>query len=142
MTELDYLLYAIGVAGAFYLGMRYAEYRMIKKMIDMMTPEERAEIYETAQKIKSDLEKAGIRNVAVHTVDEDDVVNLKHEVMDNVHFLYRDGNTFVCQGPSIDSVARRFAEIMGENKVGVVNMHDGSNALIIAGVLKGGGEVK
>jgi hypothetical protein len=122
--------------------MRYAEYRLIKTMIDMMTDEERDELTELAEKIKADLEDKGIKDVKVHSVDEDDVVELKHEIMDGVHFLYRDGATFVCQGPSLEDVSKRFVEIMGTKKVGVVATHDGGNALIIDGKLKGGAEVK
>jgi len=56
--------------------------------------------------------------------------------------LYRDGTTFVCQGPSLEAVSKRFTEIMGNKKVGVIETNEGKNALIIDGILKGGGEVK
>jgi hypothetical protein len=111
-------------------------------MIDMMTPQERDELEELAHKIKADLEKKGIKGVQVHSVDEEDVVTVHHEVMEGTHFLYRDGTKFVCQGGSFEDVAHTFAASISKREVGVIKHHDGGTSLVIEGVLKGGGEVK
>jgi hypothetical protein len=143
MTNLDItiILYVLSLAMAFYCGMRYAEYKLISKMIDMMTPEERDELEDLAHKIKADLEKKGIKGVQVHSVDEEDVVTVHHEIMDGVHFLYRDGTKFVCQGPTFEGVANTFAATISKREVGVIKHHDGGTSLIIENKLKGGGEV-
>jgi hypothetical protein len=110
-------------------------------MIDMMTSEERDELEDIAHKIKADMERKGIKGAQVHSVDEEDVVMVNHEVMDGVHFLYRDGTKFVCQGSTFEGVANTFAATISKREVGVIKHHDGGTSLIIENKLKGGGEI-
>lgn len=144
MTELDVsiLLYIISIGVAFWAGMRYAEYKLISRMIEMMTDEERDELEELAHKIKRDLEGKGIKDVQVHSVDEGDVVEVKHEVVDGAHFLYKNGNTFMCQGTTFETAAEQFAKMIKKHEVGVIKHQDGGTSLIIENRLKGGGEVR
>jgi hypothetical protein len=144
MTELDtaIILIIVALGAAFYCGMRYGEYKLVKTMMDMMTDEERDELEELAHKIKRDLEGKGIRDVQVHQVDEEDVVEVKHEVVDGAHFLYKNGDTFMCQGTTFETAAEQFAKMIKRHEVGVIKHTDGGTSLIIENTLKGGGEVK
>ena len=143
MTELDWTILAFiaAIAAAFYAGMIYGERRLIDTMIDMLDPEEREAIAGMAEKIRADLDSKGIK-AKVHSVDEADVIEIKHEIADGVHFFYRDDSTFLCQGDSLEAASKRFTELHGVNKVGVITTSTGGNALIIEGELRGGAEVK
>ncbi len=144
MTDLDVtiILFIGSIMAAFIAGIRYAEYRFIKRMLDMMTPDELDELDELAEKIKADLSSKGIKDVKVHQVDAEDVVEVKHERIDGKHFFYEDGDKFLCQGASFEEVSRTLAELIGTKKVGVINHEDGGTSLVIDGKLRGGGEVK
>ena len=141
-TDITIILFLGSVGLAFWAGMKYAEYRLIQTMIDMMTPDERDELEELAHKIKRDLEGKGIKDVQVHQVDEEDVVEVKHEVVDGAHFLYKNGDTFMCQGTTFETAAEQFAKMIKRHEVGVIKHTDGGTSLIIENTLKGGGEVK
>ena len=144
MTELDtaIILIIVALGAAFYCGMRYGEYKLVKTMMDMMTDEERSELEDLAHKIKADLENKGINGVSVHSVDEEDVIEVKHEIVNGSHFFYKNDDTFMCQGTTFETAAEQLAKMIKSHEVGVINHTDGSTSLIIENKLKGGGEVK
>jgi PHP family Zn ribbon phosphoesterase len=144
MTDLDIsiILFLASVGAAFYCGMRYGEYKLVKTMMDMMTPDELDELEEIAHKIKRDLESKGIKDVQVHQVDEEDIVEVKHEVVGPAHIFYKNGDTFMCQGNTFETAAEQFAKMIKKHEIGVIKHTDGGTSLIIENKLKGGTEVK
>jgi hypothetical protein len=73
MSELDsYAVFLFLIVGAaFYLGMRYAEYRIVKQMLDSMTPDERDRVMKLAEKSDDELKDGDwCYDVALKEIDK------------------------------------------------------------------------
>ncbi len=125
MSELDtYAVFLFLIVGAaFYLGMRYAEYRLVKRMMDMMSPEERDRIMKLAEQ-RDDEEKNPWRK---------DIVNINYEVVGNSHIFYGSDGQFLCQGNSLDDVALQFKAVSSTPKIAIVTAVSGDTLTVVNG---------
>jgi hypothetical protein len=125
MSELDsYAVFLFLIVGAaFYLGMRYAEYRIVKQMLDSMTPDERDRVMKLAEKSDDELKDAWRK----------DIGNITYEVVGNSHIFYGSNGQFLCQGNSLEDVALQFKAVSSAPKIALVTAADGDTLTVVNG---------
>ena len=138
MNDLDVILLGLLLAVAFYLGKVYAEWRIVKAMMDSLTPDERERLVDAVEKAKEDKLQHLDRPVKISELDvwKNDVAMITHEVVNDVHIFYEADGTFLCQGSSLEETASRFAEVSSRPKLAIVTTHDGKNITVVNGVIK------
>ena len=109
-TMWDTLAMIVGYAIVFYAGMKYAENRMIHRMMDMLTDEEVEELYALQTKLAeldpNDDDKAD-------AILDDALRQLKFEIIDEhiengSHYFYTHKGEFLCQGTSREEAVSNF----------------------------------
>jgi hypothetical protein len=138
MNDLDVILIGILLAVAFYLGKMYAEWRIVKAMMDSLTPEEREKLVDAVEKAKEDKLQSLYRPVKISELDiwKNDVTMITHEVVNDIHIFYKADGTFLCQGSSLEETASRFAEVSSHPKLAVVTTEGGKKITVVNGVIK------
>jgi hypothetical protein len=109
-TMWDTLAMLVGYAIVFYSGMRYAENKMIRRMMDLLTDEEVEEMY----KLQTQLEQLDPKDEARADAMIDDAMRkLKFEIIDEhiengSHYFYTHKGEFLCQGTSRQEAVQNF----------------------------------
>jgi len=136
MSDLEIVELVIFAGIVFYCGMKFAEWRLIKAMLDLLSPEEREELRKSVAKIEEDDAQDRPGKIESFTFWEKDVININHEVVGEIHIFYRDDGTFLCQGISLEDAAKKFAEASKTPKLGLVTTSTGKKMAVINGVLQ------
>lgn len=125
MSEVDlYIVWFLCIiVFAFYLGMRYAEFRLVKRMLDSMTPEERDRVMKMAEREDEETKNPWRK----------DIVNVTYEVVGNSHIFYGSDGQFLCQGNSLDEVALQFKAVSSAPKIAIVTATSGDTLTVVNG---------
>ncbi len=96
---MDYLIMAVFVGAiSFVIGISYGKFLLIKRMIELLTDKELAEL-ESAMKIVENKVDGIVKTV------------LKQEVVNGTVYLYDAHDNFICQGNTTAEAAQRYGEI-------------------------------
>jgi hypothetical protein len=116
---MDYLIVAVFVGTiSFVIGISYGKFLLIKRMIDLLTDKELAELESVIKTMENKVD------VIVKTV-------LKQEVVNGTVYLYDSHGNFICQGNTTDEAAQRYGEI--DSGEAIVECADDNRYNIVAG---------